>query len=64
MPKTKPNKYGKEYLVRCKEGIWSKERTDEALKCWNLERIIEAELMGKLEQEELTMEEHIQEGQV
>ena len=53
-----------EYLWRCKAGTWSKERTEEALKCWNLERVIEAELMGKLEPEELTMEELIQEGQV
>jgi len=54
----------KEYLRRCKEGAWSEERTEEALKCWNLERVIEAELMGKLEPEELTMEELIKEGQV
>ncbi len=53
-----------EYLQRCTEETWSKERMEEALKCWNLERVIEAELMGKLEQEELTMEELIQEGQV
>ena len=53
-----------EYLRRCKAGAWSKERTEDALKCWNLERVIEAELMGKLEPEELTMKELIQEGQV
>ena len=35
------------YLKRCKEGAWKKENTKAALKCWNLERVIEAELLGK-----------------
>ncbi|KAL7547535.1 hypothetical protein ACHAWF_010819 [Thalassiosira exigua] len=37
----------KEYLRRCKDGAYNKENTNNALKCWNLERVIEAELLGK-----------------
>ena len=33
-----------EYLRRCKVGAWGKKNDEDALKCWNLERIIEAEL--------------------
>lgn len=36
----------REYLRRCKAGVWKKENTEEALKCWNLERIIDAESIG------------------
>jgi hypothetical protein len=35
-----------EYLERCKKGKWTKTNDDEALKCWNLERIIDAEEKG------------------
>ena len=35
-----------EYLERCKKGKWTKKNDDEALKCWNLERIIDAEEKG------------------
>jgi hypothetical protein len=31
------------YIERCKKGSWKKENTEEASKCWNLERIIDAE---------------------
>ena len=51
----------KEYLKRCKKGARKKENTVEALKCWNLERIIDAELMGDSHPSEITMEELIQE---
>ena len=51
----------KEYLKRCKKGAWKKENTVEALKCWNLERIIDAELMGDSHPSEITIEELIQE---
>ena len=37
----------KEYLRRCKEGAWKKENTKEAHMCWNLERVIQVELMGQ-----------------
>ncbi len=32
-----------QYIGRCKKGSWKKENTEEALKCWNLEHIIDAE---------------------
>jgi hypothetical protein len=31
-----------DYLKRCKAGVWKKENTVESLKCFNLERIINA----------------------
>ena len=36
----------KEYLKRCKEGAWKEENTKDAAKCWNIERVIGAELLG------------------
>ena len=38
-----------------------KKNTVEALKCWNLERIIDAEMLGKPPPPELTLEELVQE---
>ena len=35
-----------QYIERGKRGSWKKENTEEALKCWNLERIIDAEQQG------------------
>ena len=46
-----------EYLRRCKAGAWKIEQDEESLKCWNLERIIEAELVGAPVPVGLTMEE-------
>ena len=34
-----------EYLRRCKSGSWKHSNTEDALKCWNLERILISELM-------------------
>ncbi len=36
-----------QYIEQFKKGSWKKENTEEALKCWNLERIIDAEQQGK-----------------
>ena len=36
----------KEYLKRCKEGAGIEENTKDAAKCWNLERVIQTELLG------------------
>ena len=46
-----------EYLSQCKSGIWKESDDEEALKCWNLERVIQAELMGAPEPIDLTMDE-------
>ena len=48
----------KEYLRRSKNGCWDKERTAEALKCWNLERCIEAERFGREAPEDIDMGEY------
>src|SRR5210317_1890960 len=37
----------KEYLRRCEEGAWKKDDDEKAVKCWNLERVIDAELSGQ-----------------
>ena len=46
-----------QYIERGKRGSWKKENTEEALKCWNLERIIDAEQQGKDASSELKMED-------
>ena len=49
----------KEYLRRCNAGVWKKENTQKALKCQNLEHILDAELAGKKKLEECTMDDVI-----
>ncbi|EJK77243.1 hypothetical protein THAOC_00936, partial [Thalassiosira oceanica] len=49
-----------EYLRRCKAGAWKSEQDEESLKCWNLERIIESELIGAPVPVDLTMEEFVE----
>ena len=48
-----------EYLRRTKENLWESETTIEALKCFNLERIIEADLFGMVQPKELTLEDMV-----
>jgi hypothetical protein len=50
-----------QYIEQCKKGIWKKENTEEALKCWNLERIIDAEQQGKDAPSELKLEDLLNE---
>ena len=50
----------KEYLRRwrCKAGSWKKDQDEDAVKCWNLERVLGAELFGKCPpMDELPLEE-------
>ena len=49
----------REYLKRCKLGSWDRDRDEESLKSWNLERIIDAEIHGKPlpDPDELPMED-------
>ena len=47
-------------LIKAKRG-WKNECTDEALKCWNLERIIDAEQQEKDAPSELNMEDLLNE---
>jgi hypothetical protein len=49
-----------EYLRRCKCGAQKKENEVEALRCWNLELIIDAEMLGKPTPTEMTLEQLVQ----
>jgi hypothetical protein len=44
-----------EYLRRCHQKKWKKSNDEEALKCWNLELALEAELENKPVPKLLTM---------
>ena len=37
----------REYFMWCKEEAYKKENTKETVKCWNLEHLIEAEMLGR-----------------
>jgi hypothetical protein len=50
-----------EYLRRCKAGAWKKENTAEAVTCWNLECILDAEQHEQPMPEELTMDDLVRE---
>ena len=54
-----------EYLRRCKGAEWTEDIKEEALKCWNLERITDAKLFDKDEPPELSlsMEELLRENE-
>ncbi len=49
-----------EYMCRTKAGVWKAE-DNEALKCFNLDRILDAETQGHLEPPEFTMEDLLRE---
>ena len=48
-----------EYLRQCKVGAWKAHNTTDVLKCWNLERIIDAQIMSEQEAEKLKMAEFV-----
>ena len=50
----------REYMKRCKDGTWKKENTRDARKCWNLERVIQAELMGQEAPEDESFDAFVQ----
>jgi hypothetical protein len=45
----------KEYLRRCKQNKWKEEDDSEALRYWNLERVIDAKTYHKPIPDELTL---------
>ena len=51
----------KEYLQQCKIGAWKTKNTEDALKCWNLECILEAESYGITMPAELTLDDLVNE---
>ena len=54
----------KEYLKRCKKGAWKEKNTKDAAKYWNLERVIQAELLGEKAPETEDFESFLQEAMV
>ncbi len=56
-----PELVAKEYLQQCKVGEWKTENTEDALKCWNLERILKAESYGITMPAELTLDDLVNE---
>jgi hypothetical protein len=50
-----------EYLKRCSKGSWKKENDVDALKGWDLDRIVSAELLNQPQPDEMTMNEFIAE---
>ena len=58
-----PNWVAEEYLHRAKAGKWKKEHTVESFKCFNLERILDAQMYGKKELERLIQEEYVKLGE-
>lgn len=46
-------------MSRCKTGVLKKEIPQESLKCYNLELIIEADLVGKEEPNEIILEDYV-----
>ncbi len=50
-----------EYLRRCKARAWKNENLVEAVTCWNLERILDAEQSGQPMPEEVTMDDLVRE---
>jgi hypothetical protein len=50
-----------EYLRRRKAGAWKKENIVEAVTCWNLEHILDAEQSGQPMPEELIMDDLVRE---
>ncbi len=50
-----------QYIEQCKKGSWKKENTEEALKCWNLDHIIDAEQQRKDAPSELKLEDLLNE---
>jgi hypothetical protein len=55
-----PEWVAREYMRRTRAGVW-KAADNEALKCFNLERILDAETQGHLKPPELTMEDLLRE---
>jgi len=51
-----------EYLRRCKAGAWKPENTAEALKYWNLELVLNAEVREGAVPAELSMSDLLGEG--
>ena len=58
-----PTMVKKEYLRRCKLGLWKKANEEEAVRCWNLERLIDAEMNQQPAPKELCLDDLIREAE-
>lgn len=56
-----PKAVADEYQRRCAVKAWKSTQTEDALKCWNLERIIEAEMLHAPLPAEMTMKDFLAE---
>ncbi len=55
------NWVAQQYIERSKKGSWKKANIKEALKCWNLERIIDAVQQGRDIPDELRLKDLLNE---
>jgi hypothetical protein len=58
-----PSDIATQYLMRCESGSWKKENTMDSLKCFNLERIIEAEVFNTKMPEPVPIETYMKQYQ-
>ena len=49
--------------MQCKAGAWKKESSMDALKCWNFERMLDADLHCQPTPRDLTLEQFLKEGE-
>ena len=49
--------------MRCKTGAWKKESSMDALKCWNYERMLDADMHHQPTPRALTLEQLLKEGE-
>jgi hypothetical protein len=54
-----PKWVAEEHLRRCKAGKWKKGSAKDALKCYNFERIVDAEMFGSEEPSEITLDDYM-----
>ena len=54
-----PRDIAHEYLNRCKAGAWKKENTVESLRCFNLERVIDADAFNQHLPKPLPMQDYL-----
>jgi len=54
-----PKWVAEEYLRRCKAGKWKKGSAEDSLKCYNFERIVDAEIFGLEAPTQITLDEYM-----
>jgi hypothetical protein len=54
-----PQEIASQYLLRCKAGRWKKENTIDSLKCFNLERVIDADSFHIERPQDVSIQEYL-----